>query len=118
MYGFALNAAGTALQAAVPLSATESNATIHSGTNFVPTSQVNIDSINAAKANPGIDNPQFAISSEFIPAALVSIQTMIMVMHESEPQSILSSSKKRTLILYAQRTHTQIIHTMEYLQSM
>lgn len=57
VYGFAVNNDGT-LASAVPLSATENNATIHSGTNFVPNSQINASSINAAKANPRINNPQ------------------------------------------------------------
>lgn len=70
VYGFANNINGTALQAAVPLSATESTATIHTGRNFVNNSQVNTNSINTAKANSGIDNAQLAETAAFLPEAL------------------------------------------------
>ncbi len=69
VYGFAVGF-NDALALAVPLSATENNATIHSGTNFVQTSQVNQQTINTAKTNPNIDSPQLATTADFIPAAL------------------------------------------------
>ncbi len=68
VYGFAVDAAG-ALLAAVPLSATDSAATINNGSNFVPTSQVNDQTILTARTNPNIDNPRLA-TADFVPAAL------------------------------------------------
>jgi hypothetical protein len=73
VYGFNLFANNT-LRQAVPLSATENKATIHSGTNFVPSSIVNEQTINTAKTNPNIDNPQLA-STNLVPAALRINQT-------------------------------------------
>jgi hypothetical protein len=60
VYGFAVGPIVANFNGAVPLSATENAATINGGTNFVSGSQINTASINAAKANPNIDNPQFA----------------------------------------------------------
>jgi len=72
VFGFAVNATGEFI-GAVPLSATESEATINSGTNFVATSQVNDASILAAQANPNIDNPQPAFA-EIIPGNQVTLR--------------------------------------------
>lgn len=65
VYGFANIVGDTAF--AIPLSATESQATIHAGTNFTQPNAFASDSCGdtspiplVAQLNPGVDNPQFA----------------------------------------------------------
>lgn len=53
-YGFGASNATIGANATIPLSATESTATIHAGTN------------NQKTQNPGIDNPQFGVTSAVV----------------------------------------------------
>ncbi len=59
VYGFAVDTTPL-VQTTVPLSATESAATIHAGTNFGVNGAVNSADILAAKRNPKVDNPELA----------------------------------------------------------
>lgn len=58
IFGFLPNAI-----TAVALSATESVATIHAGTNFPPTGNTNVTTIQTAQHNPNIDFPQPATTN-------------------------------------------------------
>jgi hypothetical protein len=63
VYGFSVSAGGTpTVLATVPLSATESEATINAGTNFGANGVVNPPAILTAQQNPNIDNPALAFS--------------------------------------------------------
>lgn len=71
VYGFAAEATSPSTIVNVPLSATESLATIHSGTNLAlfGSSAVELD-------NPGIDNPQFAYAQGAVTPNTVNYDTV------------------------------------------
>ena len=65
-YGFGATNAVIGADAIIPLSATESTATIHAGTNTpIGTSFVGTGANNQMQ-NPGVDNPQFGVTSNVI----------------------------------------------------
>lgn len=67
-YGFGASNAVIGANANIALSATESLATIHAGTNTPIGSNFNNDPTSSANQlrNPGIDNPQFGVTSNII----------------------------------------------------
>lgn len=65
VYGFGATDAVNGANQAIALAATQSTATIHAGTNRPIGTAVNIDpaSTNNQQRNPGIDNPEFGVTS-------------------------------------------------------
>lgn len=61
--GFQDDSAGASAFAPIRLAATESNATIHAGTNFPAQGTTNAATIIADRANPNIDSPASAVSN-------------------------------------------------------
>ncbi len=66
VYGFGATDAVTGANAIIPLSATQSTATIHAGNNRPIGAPVITSGTNNQQTNPGIDNPEFGVTSTII----------------------------------------------------
>ncbi len=73
VFGFENNAS----QTAIPLSATQSEATIHRGLNFPKSGAVTNAEIATGKTNPNIDNPALAVSDSESDGSFVSVQSEV-----------------------------------------